>query len=98
MAELQRTIYLDNHATTRLDPRVLEAMLPWLRDGFANPSGSYAGAKLARKAIDQARGQVAELVPADAASDISTSALALCGTVFAGLLEPAGSFEKEKET
>ena len=43
-------------------------------------------------------GKVAELVPADAASDISTSALALCGTVFAGLLEPAGSFEKEKET
>ena len=41
---------------------------------------------------------MAELVPADAASDISTSALALCGTVFAGLLEPAGSFEKEKET
>ncbi len=59
-------IYLDANATTPLPPEVLESMLPWLRDGFANPSGAYAGAKLARKAIDQARGQVAELIGADA--------------------------------
>ncbi len=57
-------IYLDANATTPLPPEVLEAMLPWLRDGFANPSGSYAAAKLARRAIDQARGQVAELIGA----------------------------------
>jgi cysteine desulfurase len=57
-------IYLDANATTPLLPEVLEAMLPWLREGFANPSGSYATAKLARKAIDQARGQVAELIGA----------------------------------
>jgi cysteine desulfurase len=58
-------IYLDANATTPLPPEVLEAMLPWLRDGFANPSGSYAAAKLARRAIDQARGQVAELIGAE---------------------------------
>lgn len=60
-------IYLDANATTQLLPEVLEAMLPWLQDGYANPSGSYAAAKLARKAIDRARGQVAELIGADEA-------------------------------
>lgn len=58
-------IYLDANATTPLPPEVLEAMLPWLREGFANPSGSYAAAKLARRAIDQARAQVAELIGAE---------------------------------
>ena len=38
-------IYLDANATTPLLPEVLEAMLPWLRGGYANPSGSYAAAK-----------------------------------------------------
>lgn len=66
-------IYLDANATTPLAPEVLEAMLPWLRDGFANPSGSYATAKFARKAIDQARGEVAELIGADAGEIIFTS-------------------------
>jgi cysteine desulfurase len=65
-------IYLDANATTPLLPEVLDAMLPWLREAFANPSGSYAGAKLARKAIDQARGQVAELIGADAGEIIFT--------------------------
>ena len=58
-------IYLDANATTPLLPEVLDAMLPWLRDGYANPSGSYAAAKLARKAIENARAQVAELIGAD---------------------------------
>lgn len=57
-------IYLDANATTPLLPEVLEAMLPWLRDGYANPSGSYSAAKRARRAIDEARGQVAELIGA----------------------------------
>lgn len=57
-------IHLDANATTPLLPEVLEAMLPWLRDGFANPSGAYAGAKAARRAIDTARVQVAELIGA----------------------------------
>lgn len=57
-------IYLDANASTPLPPEVLEAMLPWLRDGFANPSGSYAAAKRARRAIDLAREQVAQLIGA----------------------------------
>ncbi len=47
-------------------PEVLEAMLPWLRDGHANPSGAYASARRARQAIDEARGQVAEWIGAEA--------------------------------
>lgn len=67
-----RVIYLDANATTPLLPEVLEAMLPWLRDGYYNPSGAYAGAKLVRKAIDQARGQVAEWIGADAGEIVFT--------------------------
>lgn len=58
-------IYLDANATTPLLPEVLEEMLPWLREGHANPSGSYATAKLARKAIDKGREQVAALIGAE---------------------------------
>jgi cysteine desulfurase len=65
-------IDLDANATTALLPEVLDAMLPWLRGGHANPSGAYAGAKLARKAIDYARGQVADLIGADPAEIIFT--------------------------
>lgn len=57
-------IDLDANATTPMLPEVLDAMLPWLRDNHANPSGSYRAAKLARKAIDQARSQVADLIGA----------------------------------
>lgn len=58
-------IYLDANATTPLHPEVLEAMLPWLRDQYANPSGAYAAGKAARRAIDRAREQVAALIGAD---------------------------------
>jgi len=53
-------IHLDANASTPLRAEVLEAMLPWLRDGYANPSGTYAAAKRARQAIEQARWQVAQ--------------------------------------
>ncbi|MEO8615173.1 MAG: cysteine desulfurase family protein [Luteolibacter sp.] len=65
-------IDLDANATTPLLPEVLDAMLPWLREGYANPSGAYAGAKLARKAIDHARDQVAGLIGADPSEIIFT--------------------------
>ena len=58
-------IYLDANATTPLLPEVFDAMLPWLREGFHNPSASYAGAKEARRAIEEARAQVAALIGAE---------------------------------
>jgi len=66
-------IYLDANATTPMLPEVVEAMLPWLRDGFANPSGTYAAAKLARHAIEHARAQVASLIGADPTEIVFTS-------------------------
>lgn len=69
-------IDLDANATTRMLPEVVDAMLPWLRDFHANPSGSYSTAKLARKAIDQAREQVADLISAAPEEIVFTG----CGT------------------
>ena len=58
-------IDLDANATTRPLDEVVEAMLPWLRDGYANPSGTYRTAKAARAAVEHARGQVAAMIGAD---------------------------------
>jgi len=66
-------IDLDANATTRLLPEVLEAMLPWLRDQHANPSGAYRRAKQARAAIEHAREQVAALIGAEPDSLFFTS-------------------------
>jgi cysteine desulfurase len=55
-------IYLDNNATTRPDPLVVEAMLPYLTDLYANPSSVHRFGQMARKAIDEARAAVAALV------------------------------------
>lgn len=66
-------IYLDANATTPLAAEVLEAMLPWLRDHYANPSGAYAGAKKARLAIETARAQVAAWIGAEPSEIIFTS-------------------------
>jgi cysteine desulfurase len=65
-------IYLDNNATTPLDPRVREAMLPFLGDGFGNPSSPHAAGRTARAAIEKARPQVAALVGAPVDSIVFT--------------------------
>src|SRR5919202_2942525 len=57
-------IYLDYNATTPLDPAVLEAMLPYLRQHFGNPSSAHALGKSAHDAVEQARAQVAGLLGA----------------------------------
>ena len=51
--------YLDHAATTPVRAEVVEAMLPWLTGGFANPSGAHRPARRARRAIDDARDQFA---------------------------------------
>lgn len=66
-------IYLDNAATTRLDPAVLDAMLPWLRDDYGNASALYALGRRARVAVEQARETIAGLVGAEPAELFFTS-------------------------
>jgi cysteine desulfurase len=66
-------IYLDYAAATPLDPRVLKAMLPFLKDEFANPSSIHAGGVRARKALDTARSSVAKLVGARSNEIVFTS-------------------------
>jgi cysteine desulfurase len=57
-------IYLDNNASTRVDPEVIEAMLPYYSASYANPSSNYSLGREARAAIERAREQVAELLGA----------------------------------
>ena len=70
----QRPIYLDNQATTPLDPRVLDAMLPYFTEEFGNPSSeSHVYGKNAMAAIDAARADVAALIGADPREIVFTS-------------------------
>lgn len=66
-------IYWDNNATTAVAPEVLETMLPYLQGQFYNPSAAYGPAKAVRRAVEQAREQVAALVGASASEIIFTS-------------------------
>lgn len=66
-------IYLDNNATTKPDPAVIDAMIPWLRDQYGNPSAGYRFGKKAQQAIEDARAKVASLIDADPAEIVFTS-------------------------
>ena len=67
-------IYLDHNATTPLDPRVLEAMLPYLQGSFGNAaSRHHAAGREAADAVEKARGQVASLLGADPREIVWTS-------------------------
>jgi len=69
-------IYLDNNATTQLDPAVVEEMLPFLSKFYGNPSSGYQFGGQVRKAIDQARARVAALLGCEPTEIVFTS----CGT------------------
>lgn len=69
-------IYLDNNATTKVDPEVLEVMLPYLRDYYGNPSSMHTFGGQLGKAVKTARQQLAALIGADESEIVYTS----CGT------------------
>ena len=67
-------IYLDYSATTPCDPRVVDVMIPWLREHFGNPaSRSHAWGWEAEAAVEKARGEVADLIGADPREIVWTS-------------------------
>jgi len=67
-------IYMDYGATTPVDPRVVDAMVPWLREHFGNPaSRSHAWGWEAEEAVEKARQQVADLIGADPREIVWTS-------------------------
>ncbi len=67
-------IYMDYGATTPCDPRVVEAMIPWLREHFGNPaSRSHAWGWEAEEAVEKARAQIAALINADPREIVWTS-------------------------
>jgi cysteine desulfurase len=66
-------LYLDNNATTAIDPAVLEAMQPFLEKYFANPSSGYRLAAKVREAIEHAREQVAALLGCEPGEIVFTS-------------------------
>jgi cysteine desulfurase len=71
-----KQVYLDNNATTRVAPEVIEAMLPFFTDLWGNPSSMHVFGGQVRKHVERARRQVAALLGADPAEIIFTS----CGT------------------
>jgi cysteine desulfurase len=66
-------IYLDNAASTKIHEAVLEDMLPFLKEQYGNPSSIHRYGRLARKAIEKARKQVANLINADSSEILFTS-------------------------
>lgn len=91
------TAYLDHNATTPVRPEVVDAMLPWLREGYGNPNSVYALGQKARAAVEKARERVAALVGAADASEIvftsggsESDALAVAGAAWQAFDETAG--------
>ncbi|RUS96690.1 cysteine desulfurase NifS [Trichormus variabilis SAG 1403-4b] len=77
MTKMQKNcIYLDNNATTKVDPAVLEAMLPYLTDYYGNPSSMHSFGGQLGKGVKIAREQVAALLGAEESEIVFTS----CGT------------------
>jgi cysteine desulfurase len=95
---IPKPVYLDYNATTPLDPAVIEAMLPYLREHYGNPSSTHVLGQAAHDAIDHARKQVAALLGAQPDEVLFTSGgteasnHALKGAVFATLPKDSRSF------
>jgi cysteine desulfurase len=69
----EERIYLDYAATTPLDPRVLEAMMPYMTEHFGNPNSIHSFGREARRAIDEAREKIAQLLNCQPSEIVFTS-------------------------
>ena len=73
MTDLNKISYLDNNSTTPIDPRVLETMLPFLKDNFANPSSTHHFGQSINEKVKQVREQIADFINAEPNELIFTS-------------------------
>ena len=85
-------IYFDHNATTALDERVLDAMLPFFKGFYGNPSSLYRQGRIVRSAIDTAREQVAALVNARPSQVIFTSSGTEANNLALASVPPLGYF------
>lgn len=94
------TAYLDHNATTPVRPEAVDAMLPWLREGYGNPNSVYGLGQKARGAVERAREQVAALLNADPSEIVFTSGgseadvLAVAGAAWQARDESGGRRKK----
>ena len=79
-------IYLDNAATTKMDERVLEAMLPYMKEEFGNTGSRHSLGFAAKKAVDNAREQVADFIGANPEQIIFTSGGSEANNLFAKVM------------
>lgn len=91
---MNHPIYLDYNATTPVAPEVLEAMLPWLREQFGNPSSAHPYGQRAAQAVATARYQVADLIGAKAQEIVFTGCATEANNL--ALLGVARTFGVEK--
>ena len=71
--KFSKPIYLDCNATTPIDPEVIEAMLPYMKEHFGNPSSHHEYGRIAKTAVDNAREQVSELISSERDEIVFTS-------------------------
>ena len=64
---MDKLIYLDHAATTKVDPKVLQEMLPYFTENFGNPSAFYSIARDAKNVVEESREIIAKALGADAA-------------------------------
>ena len=82
-------IYLDNAASTQIHDEVLDSMLPYLKEQYGNPSSIHRYGRLAHKAVEKSRKQVAELINADPSEILFTSGgTESNNTALSGMLKP----------
>lgn len=84
-----KNVYLDNNATTKIDEKVLEKMLPYLSEYYANPSSMYDAARITSSAIDKSRKQVADFLGINNEKQIlfTSCATESANTAIRGVLE-----------
>ena len=88
-------VYLDYNATTPVAPEVLEAMLPYLREAYGNPSSSHHYGRIAHAAIDRAREQVAQLISAKPDEIIFTGCATEASNIaILGVMRTIGSIKR----